>query len=421
MNKLFTLLIFFVLIGSIQAKVIFKGNYPVFQKASIIVDFVNQQSDDLNPQEICKSIYRNNSTVNNMRCRLAGELKRDTTFAAYANWLSYNISDASTPELLKIRSAEVSKKISNLVLDNYLLLMIKNEKTIWAVLFHGESTMPIALSKYKTNDIINGFDDLADDLFSKPSENIPTAAEREIMKSEPDEYYRTKLSLDHFYSFGIAYSAADAFFFPRNWVKGKTQNDIREFNKTRNGDSTSAWNWMEDAAYMPVAKVGLTYAKTLGVDMIFRWSTHNMKYNKNDSLHQDINEWYYNRFEMGLQARLGSPFFPTKKLEITPAAIVGFVYSFNVEHFEYDGDFPEADNRISFNKFYKGAIGGLSVKTLYNNWIGLTFETGLAYRGVIMDQDLSVEDVNYPEKASGGTIDYFTSLSVEFNIRKYLD
>jgi hypothetical protein len=440
-------LVLSTLAGLSWGKTIFRDDYTVYNNSTISLVFMEQMSStdtgysyqELDPlfrlEEFCVAIQRNNETMQ-ANCRVAGALSRHSSFMAYAHWLGANMHSKTSRELLRARDDSVATLLYSLT-DQYVLLFIQNIHGNWVVLLHGEQRFPAGMWQYPKKDWKELLDNIAHDVFRDRAIRIPTKEERDLAKSQPDVYYQDRMTLDKHFGVAIAYSAGLPLGAPRSWLGGVRTNQVRDFrfsdwNSRSQADSTSAWNWMQDEVLVYSLRAGVTYGRALGVDALLRYSRHGVKYSSQDSLHNYIQEWAYNRFELGMQGRIGATFYPAPYLEIMPAGAIGFVYSFMQEDFRYDPSvaLPEdARQRITFSQAYKGAHAAFVLRSLWFSTIALTFETGVTSRGSSRplsptagagnDGDENV--ASYQEMIGRTTIDYFTGFTLEYNFRTFLE
>jgi hypothetical protein len=417
MKNLILILLFFPVLCLSYTKVFQSQEIPYYQDSEIIL--ISESGLELpNLSKLCQELKNKYPESGNYRCRSGEDLLRDTLNSIYFNWLALNLNSSVQAAWLEARNPKVIQNLQS-IQESYLIHAHQSNGFLWLSLFHGGQKGPVALYKFNSLGVSQGLDQLINNIFRGSPRRILTPAEKLEAASRPDDYFRNQLPLDYYAGFSLGHTSADYFLLPDSWNTSARKNQVRNFRE--NSDSLSTWNWMEDESPLYTARLGISYARFIGATLVLKSSSHKVKYTR-DSLTSPIQDWSYNRYEVGLNTFLGHPIFLNDWAEVSARVLLGFHYSLPVETFDYKGSLPAAaKNRFELENIYKGASAGIVLHSLFNERWGLYFETGIAGRGKTQDKDPSATEADTPQIIGGSTLDYFTSIGFEYNLRKLLD
>lgn len=396
-------------------EIFFRQTFVLWQDADILI-WTPDSAAPVSPKEFALSLKRNNGGIGNPSVRLAGEFERDTSAALYANWLKKNLLPGISAELLKARDPKVQQKISSIE-DKILLYMTRDGNSLKVAVFTEDAFTPKVAGTlpFKADKVQLG-DDIAEMFFDGSTERRLTAAERKQKAVEPDEYY-SKIPTFRWYV-GVAggYNQAQIPFTPYSWYRSHLKSRIQNYRNTK--DSLSTWNFLDDKSPLLNVYVGGTWYDFIGAEIFFRFSKHDAKIDSRDTVYNELDEWTFYRYEIGISLDFSHRFHLHPQIDLVPHASLGFIYSFLSESIDTKSGYEPSNAykaRIEFSDFYKGAVLSAGVRGVFFKHYGLDLRGGIAGRGRLLDREPSVDAVAEPTEIGGSTIDCFIQLGLEYH------
>lgn len=405
-------------------RVLGKADYPLYNGGQILL-LTPENKLPFSVQDFCREIQKINPGDPAIRCRLAGEWARDTLVRNYLYWLKANLRpDLGEREILA-RDSAVRARLRSLG-NEYLLILLSGvsndgfDASDYALLYTSGNTTPSLVIRYANGTLKTVSSVVIEDFFARQRVRMPTADEAEAARQAPNRYYQEQSVLDWYVGAGGGYTAANHPLTPRSWSGHETQETPVRYGEV--ADSISAWNWLEDQSRLLLLEGGVLYNRIIGGDLRVAYSRHSVKYDAKDSIHDPIQNWYYDRLELSILLKMGKTFYPAATLEIMPYGFLGYLYSFPIETFEIEDPAPDiADNRFKLENSYSGGLVGIGLRTTWNGMLGISLKSGLAARGLPSKSGSTITSGQTPQTEAQRTIDYFTTFSIFWNWRTFLD
>ncbi len=402
--------------GAVFAEdVYFREPFTLWQDPEILV-WTPDSAAPIDPREFSLSLKRNNSGIGSPSVRIAGELERDSSAILYAVWLKNNLLPGIPAELLKAREAKMQSRLSAIE-DKYILYMTRNGNTLTVALFDETSYSPKAAGSLPFNsDKVALGDAIAEMFFGGSTNRRLTKEERAKKAVEPNEYYSKIPTFRGFFGVAGGYTQAQVPFTPDSWYRRKLNSKIKNYRNTQ--DSLSLWNFIEDSSPLLNVYAGGTWFDFIGSEIFLRFSEHDAKIDEKDTVYNELDDWKFYRFEVGLSLMLSYRFPIHKNVTLVPHGSLGFIYSFLSESIDTKSGYKASGAykaRIEFKDFYKGAVLAVGMRTILLDHYGIDLRAGLAGRGRILDREPSVDAVAEPTVIGGSTIDCFIQLGLEYH------
>lgn len=396
--------------------VFFRAPYTIWQNADIVL-WTPDSVPPVTPTALSFALRKNNSDIGRPTCRLGGDWQRDTSAALYANWLGENIGPGLQANDLRARSPEMIKKLAGIE-DKMILFLTRHNDTLYTILFEGDAAQPkMAGSLPFIEDTTLMSEALADMYFSGRTARRLTADERKAEATKPDELYQKVPDFHWWAGVGVGHTQAQIPFTPYSWYKHKLRSRVKHYRAT--DDSLSLWNFLEDKEPLFTVYAGGTWYGFIGAELFLRYSQHDMKLDKSDTLYKELDYWYFNRYEIGLNIHLSRLYHTTTFMDISPYAFIGFNYSFFSENIDTKSGVKEPSDdyktRISFENFYKGALIGGGTRFIFLKHYGIDLRAGIVSRGRMLDTDPDPDAVAEPTKIGGSTYDCFATFGLEYH------
>lgn len=414
--RIFLLFIFGFSISLFAQDLFFKNKYTLWKDGEILI-WSPDPNIPLIPHEFCLSLKRANSNIGNPTCRLAGEWQRDSLTNLYAHWLKQNIESEIPAPLLRARNQNAIEKFYQLE-DKILLFVTQRNDSLLALLFDESSATPQAggFVSLSENAVTNG-DAIAKLFFKGSTERRLSKEERDSNRVAPNAYYAPVPRFHSWAGIALGYNQAKIPFTPDSWYKNKLNSRVKNYRETR--DSLSLWNFLDDSTPLFTLYAGGTWYGMIGGELFFRYSRHDVKTDTKDTIYKELDYWYYNRYEIGLNIHVMHRFHTTSFLDILPYAALGFNYSIFSENIDIKSGHKPASNayerRIKFKDFYKGPLFSIGSHFVFLDHYGLDLRAGIESRGYSVDSGSSVDAVSEPTVIGGSTIDCFISLGLEYH------
>ncbi len=411
----FVLLVFFSCTAFAQG--VEFNNHPTMWKDADVLIWTTDQDPVIDPREFCLSLKRNNTGIGEPKCRLLGEWERDTIAIRYAQWLNANMEPDLKPEYLRARHPSMMAKFQTLE-DKIVLFVAKNGNKVNIALFDETASEPKAAGSILLSpDKISMGDAIASTYFSGTAKRRLTKEERKKMQTEPDEYYQEVPEFTGWAGIGLGYSQAHIPLTPYSWYRHKVNSRVKNYRVTK--DSVSLWNFIDDSTPVASLYVGGTWYGFIGLELIYRYSYHEVKTDDRDTVYQELSHWGFSQHEIGLSAMLSKNYKTLNWLDIAPFFFLGFQYSFYTEDIALKDHVKEGsysyESRIKFEEAYKGALFGIGSHFVMFKHYGIGLRTGISSRGREMYSDPSPDAAAEPTIIGGFTADWFISAGLEYH------
>ena len=369
------------------------------------------------PADFCFALRYENEKIGNPVCTYAGDWERDTTVALYAKWLNTNLDTRLKPEDLRPRSQHIAEKIRDLKDKSLLFSTIRND-SVWFLLFEENSAEPNKMAVFSAKEDSAGIaKKIASSWFGSSPQRRLSDEERTAKKMEPDEYYARQPKNDVWFGVGVGQSRAKIPLTPNSWYRSKLNSKVINYREVR--DSASLWMFMKDSSPIYSAYIGGSLYDFIGLELEFRRSSHNVKFNEAD--YEELSHWSFNRYEILLGLEFMVAYRPHKNIDIKPYALASIFYSFYTEDIDADIDEkkPPADDprynlwdnytsRFKLETLYNGFCFSLGLRTAFFENYAINLRTGIAYQGVATSRENPI---------GTSTIDGFVGAALEYHIR----
>ncbi len=411
------LLLIFAVCSVIQAQeTFFKGEYPLWKDGEILI-WTTDPKLPLKANELCLSVRRVNSEIGIPDCRVSGEWERDSLAALYAGWLTQNTEAGTPADLLRARNAALAEKFYGLE-DKILLFVTERNDSLFVLLFNEKAAIPQAGGFIpKTENAVTNGDAIAKLFFKGTAGRRLSKEERDQNRIAPDSYFAPVPRFHSWFGIAFGYSQAQIPFTPDSWYRNKLNSRIKNYRET--ADSLSLWNFLKDDVPLFTFYAGGTWFGIIGAELFLRYSKHDVKIDTRDTIYNELDHWYFNRYEVGLNVHVMHRFHATSFLDILPYASLGFNYSFFSENIGRKSSKTPASNaytrRIELEPFYKGPLFSLGSHFVFLGHYGLDLRAGLVHRGDTQNSDSSVDEVAETTLIGGSTFDCFISLGLEYH------
>lgn len=414
--KRFILAILLFVCSTFADNVFFHNHWTLWKDAEILI-WSADKAPALDPKEFCLSLKRNNTGIGEPKCRMAGELERDSIAVRYAGWLLANIDDNVKPEHLRARHPAMAARLQS-VEDKLVLFIGNRDGKTYAATFDENSAEPVAAGVFtNTGDKIALGDHIAAAFFDASTKRRLTKEERAKRMTEPDESYKEIPGFQGWAGIAVGYSQAKIPLTPDNWYSSHTKSRVRNYRITK--DSASLWNFIDDSDPQMALYAGGTWYGFIGAELMYRYAYHNVKTDDQDTVYQELDYWGFHQHEIGINVVFSRTYTLTKWFKTTPFAFIGFQYSFFIEDIGLKDDKKEHsrayDVRIKFEDSYKGALVGIGSHFIFFNHYGLGLRTGFSSRGRNIEEDPSPEAAAEPTTIGSSTIDCFINLGLEYH------
>ncbi len=362
----------------------------------------------ISPSDFCFALRYENEKIGNPSCYEAGDWERDTTISLYAKWLNTNLDTRLKAEDLRPRNPYVLEKLQSLRDRNLLFGTVKDNQ-LWLLLYDETSVEPKEIAVFPLNmDSAKVAKKIAGDWFGSTPRTRLSDSERAAKQKEPDDYYAEQPMYDVWLGIGTGWSRAKVPLTPNSWYKNKLNSKIKHYRNV--GDSTSAWNFIEDSSPFFGAYIGGSVYDFVGLEFEFRRSSHDAKID-NDVIYNELDHWTFNRYEFLLSLEFMKVFMPHPQIEIEPYASAGVVYSFFTEDIALkDGELGsrEYNERFEFENHYTGVTLSVGLRTAFFKNYALNLRTGIMNRGTSM----VVQNV-----IGSSTTDAYVAAGLEYHFR----
>lgn len=418
MHKIF-LVVSFVLLtvaGAFAGDVYFDTKWTLWSDGEILIWSPNPEPA-LDIKEFCLSLRRSNSGIGTPKCRIFGEWERDSIAVRYANWLSANIDPALDASYLKARHPAMSAKF--LTLEDRIVLYIADKgDQLQIAIFDETANTPKAVGAVrKTSDKVALGDDIADTFFDRPSTRRLSKEERLKQATEPDDYYKEVPKFRAWAGVSAGYAQAQFPLTPDNWYNSHIKSRVRNYRITK--DSVSLWNFIDDSTPLFTLYAGGIWYGFIGGEIFYRYSSHQVKTDRKDTIYKELDHWDFSQHEIGLNVMFSKTYDPLKWLDIHLFAFLGFQYSFYVEDIELNDDVKKPSKaystRIRFEDVYKGALLGFGSQFVFAQHYAASIRTGMASRGKNVYSDPTPDAAAEPTTIGASTIDWFISFGLEYH------
>jgi hypothetical protein len=360
--------------------------------------------------DFCFALRYENERIGNPNCYEAGDWERDSTVALYAKWLNANLDSRLKAEDLRPRNSHVIERLQSLKDKNLLFSTAKDDK-LWFLLFDETSLEPRKIATFPLSmDSAAIAKKIASNWFGSTPQIRLTDAERAKKQSEPDAYFAEQPMHDVWFGIGAGKSRAKIPLTPNSWYKNTLDSKVKNYNNVR--DSTSAWSFIEDSTPFYSAYIGGSLYDFIGLELEYRRSVHDVKYDKSDEVYKELSYWRFNRHEFLLSLIFMTVFKPYSQIEIEPYASASVIFSMFAEDIasiesslEY---YDSYTNRFKFRDYYTGVSMNLGLRTAIFKNYGINFKTGIANRGT----STMVQEV-----IGSSTTDAYVAAGLEYHIR----
>ena len=359
------------------------------------------------PADFCFALRYENEKIGNPVCTYAGDWERDTTVALYAKWLNTNLDTRLKPEDLRPRSQHIAEKIRDLKDKSLLFSTIRND-SVWFLLFEENSVEPNKMAVFSTKEDSAGIaKKIASSWFGSSPQRRLSDEERAAKKMEPDEYYARQPKNDVWFGVGAGRSRAKIPLTPDSWYRSKLNSKVKNYREVP--DSASLWSFMKDSSPIYSAYIGGSLYDFIGLELEFRRSSHNVKFNETD--YEELSDWSFNRYEILLGLEFMVAYRPHKNIDIKPYALASIFYSFYTEDIKTrEGKIvpDEFHDRFELETLYNGFCFSLGLRTAFFENYAINLRTGMAYQGVATSKE---------DPIGTSTIDGFVGAALEYHIR----
>jgi hypothetical protein len=351
------------------------------------------------PETLCGALSSHNPSLGRPRCLVGGEYLRSPAFAAYGAWLGINQLPGASRSDLASRDPAVDSLLAA-ARDDYLLLVHRRGDTTVTALFHDGKDHPLALLLQK-GEFAPGA--VAQEFFTGTATPIPTAAEREAARIEPDAYYRDQVPFDRFFGLGVGR------------IEGiGPAGEVVRYNENR--DTGSAWNWIEGSQPSLLVEAGIGYARFASLSAFLQLSNHPVLAPLDSN--PGLRSWELKRWEFGVRARLGHTYLPAIGWELFPYAGAAFHYTI------YSGSPQLAPGtptpaRTFYLATVSGATGSVGLQLLWHDRWGLRSEAGISHRAR-RQQEAPPTETEIIDRPGEATSEWQANLTIFRNFRKLL-
>ena len=414
--KKFLAILLFVAIWAGASEVYFDSRFTLWKDATILI-WSPEGNSPINTSDFCHSLRRNNTGIGEPKCRELGEWERDSIALRYGTWLTNNIEKGLASHYLRARHPGMAAKIQTLE-DNIVLFLAPQGKNILVAIFDETALDPKAVGTVRANnDKIALGDDIAATFFDKRTKRRLTKEERLKQQTEPDDLYKEVPGLKIWAGVGIGYSQAHFPLTPDNWTSSHTRSRVKNYRITK--DSVSLWNFIEDSAPFLSLYAGLTWHGFIGLEIMYRYSSRDMKTDNSDTVYRELDHWNFGQHDIGLNVLFSMTYPITPWLTITPLAFIGFQYTFYSEDIDVKSGVQKPSRayqyRIQFEDAYKGALIGIGGQFVFKKHYGLDLRAGVSSRGRDLYEAPSPDAGAAPTTIGKSTIDCFISLGFEYH------
>ncbi|GHV14259.1 hypothetical protein AGMMS49938_10080 [Fibrobacterales bacterium] len=381
------------------------------------------------PNDLCFFLRYENEKIGNPQCYNAGDWERDTIAANYAKWLNKNLDTRLAASDLKPRNQHISKRLGELKDKSLIFSSIRND-TLWLLLFTETANEPQKIANFPLIVYPNKADSteilkkIANDWFGKSPQIRLTDSEREQMAKEPDAYFAKQPQNDFWFGISAGLNRAKIPLTPNSWYKNKLNSKVKNYREPTNNDSNSAWSFIKDDTPLFTAYIGGSIYDFIGLEFGVRYSSHNVKVDNSQTIYDNLDYWYFNRYEFMLEFELMHSFLPHKYVEIKPHASFDVLYSILSENISLKDETIHSagtdyyyNNRFQFENYYRGVSLTLGVRTAIFTNYAIDIRTGLVYRGrsnvIVPSGDAAPE----PTVIGNSTTDGFISAGLEYHIK----
>ncbi|NLB64277.1 MAG: hypothetical protein GX801_09265 [Fibrobacter sp.] len=414
-----------ILLAPAEAAKVFQHKYTLWAPTEVLLYPQNLEIDDFSPGSLCFEIASQQKSMRGTACRIAGALQRDTLSATYFSWLAQNLDPQSTVASLAARNPAVQNYF-NLLDDRFLIFIHQSQDTTWTVLFAGPRALidpesmqnsPIAMhykTEIKTAAELNKF--IQQTYFKQKTTPRLSPQQKLFADTAPDEQYNISTELDVWAALSYGKTTAQIPLTPDNWYARKRASRMGNYRVI--ADSSSSWNILEDQSDLFAIRSGFTWRDFVGAELFLLYSQHPVKLDTKDKVYQELKNWSFDRYEVGITAHFVHNRKLGARLLWQPTAFIGFHYSFFHEKIALNPGQTGSDayhRRLKFMPFYKGTIFGLSQRLIWNRTIAIEARTGLNNRSRSQTQNPSMDEVNEPTIIGASTLDWFISTALEYH------
>ena len=338
---------------------------PVFKDADFV--FLGSNAPK-NVGNWCIELVAQHPSLGVPSCRKGGDLMRNQDFSTYVTWLEQNMQYPQSLSDLASRSKPVQTKLKDLEAV-YVFIFAPNNKV---ALFFGGQRFPLKTATLSTNSPTS----LQLEFLEEEGVKAPSAKEKLDALKAPDKFYGEEVPLDIYYRFGLGYMTG---------FGGERNGSIIAYNKNSSADSSSAWSWITQESSIRHFEIGMGYHRFAQLGIYLDHANFSAKYNKSDSLQNDIQKWIFTRYEIGINVRLGKSYI-LNNLEVFPFINLGIHQTLYNEDFADNSFNPEKEKRLELQSnelgHPKGGTLQLGTQFLYKNKWALVLEAGFANRSL---------------------------------------
>lgn len=338
---------------------------PVFKDADFV--FLGSNAPK-NVGNWCIELVAQHPSLGVPSCRKGGDLMRNQDFSAYVTWLEQNMQYPQSLSDLASRSKPVQTKLKDLEAV-YVFIFAPNNKV---ALFFGGQRFPLKTATLSTTSPTS----LQLEFLEEEGVKAPSAKEKLDALKAPNKFYGEEVPLDIYYRFGLGYMTG---------FGGERNGSIIAYNKNSSADSTSAWSWITQESFIRHFEIGMGYHRFAQLGIYLDHANFSAKYNKSDTLQNDIQKWIFTRYEIGINVRLGKSYI-LNNLEVFPFINLGIHQTLYNEEFADNSFNPEKEKRLELQSnelgHPKGGTLQLGTQFLYKNKWALVLEAGFANRSL---------------------------------------
>ncbi len=388
-----SILLLLMLFSFISAK-----DYPIYRNGVLL--FFGPDSLLPNSGSLCRALKAANAEITQPECREEGRFARNVKLKIYREWLAKNTVDHVKLEDLAARDAEV-KAFFEQNQWNHILLIYPVGQEVKMALFWGGQPYPKEIKAYPLSDRQPIEYHISQRFFVGPTERKISERERESQQKEADAYYSEKIIYDTYFTLGTQWISA---------LGDHSQSAFREFRFNQSQDSSSQYDWTETHSQGFSLSAGKGYGGMFYIGIFGAWSRFDTKY---DTTHLRIKEWYYDRYDLGLETYIGKTFPLPYEFDLFPFVYANFSYTWMSETFSQELPQNGADLRVKLPTV-KGASIALGFRLLYQSSHGIEAALGLSHRGIVAKEAFNPD----PQEEIGGTTnEYWFGLKYWLNFR----
>ena len=400
---IFSLLLFAV---TAPAKVIFKDQLPVFDEVEILFYSKNKT---IAPSKFCRELKTFNQGIKRSDCRLATEIEENEDYQVYFDWVAANLNPAVVNTHLKNRNSGLELFFQKNKSKYFIFNHQDSTKAHWLLIYQGGYQYPLSAIKITGTSEAALHSTMMQEWFSGQTQKFLSYSEEKKQQKTPNPFYSSDLFIDLHFAYGIGYTSG---------FSDDPNGGVVAYNALSVADSGNAWNWLEKGSIQHTLKFGGNYADFIGLETFLRYSKYDIRL-RGDAYAQ-LNEWNYERYEVGILSKFQTKFSISPKLDLVPGLLIGVHYSFFNENFSTGA---ASNTYTKFDKFetHIGGFFGAGTFLRYNNKFGVELEGILSARGKVDDTRITADGTENLEIPGGSSTDYQVSLNFIYIYRYMLE